>query len=126
MIKIRDLANKELISFDFLLSITNNDPVFTRQLLEAFLLELKQVKMQLKPVLDPSELMVLSRSYHTIHPTLKMFGLDFLAERLDQFRMPPEIPDAATKSYRTSELNELSGMIDSIIQEVVVYNEGLK
>lgn len=109
------------VNFDLLYTITKNNHVFTRQLLQAFLIELTGLKDQLKPVLDPADLLLLSRSYHTIHPSFKMLGLEVLADQLDHFRRPGAVMRNSGDIDRSDEYLKLSASIFKVIEQVEAF-----
>lgn len=119
--KHRTPTEKPEVKFDLLFTITNNNPLFTRQLLEAFLMELRGLNNQLKPILDPADLMLLSRSYHTIHPSFKMLGLSALADQLDHFRRPEDDIHISGKANRPEEFALLTESINKVIEDVTAY-----
>lgn len=119
--KYRTPPEQPEANFELLFTITNNNPVFTRQLLDAFLMELQGLREQLKPQLDPADLMLLSRSYHTIHPSFKMLGLDVLAEQLDHFRRPEDDIHISGKANRPEEFALLTESINKVIEDVTAY-----
>lgn len=116
--------NTPVIQFDLLKPITNNNPEFTRMLVHAFKVEMELVKRQLKPELNPADLMIISRSFHKIRPSLNMLGLNMLADLLDRFRRPADPSEIGGVVKRCSEYETLNVQFTSVIEQLAAYQAG--
>lgn len=109
------------MNFNMLKAITNNNTVFTTQLLEAFQTELLDFMNRLKPVLTIEELTSFNRSYHSISPSFKMLGLDLLSEKLDLFRKNSRVLNSSAESADTSAYLEISELMQKVLIELKEY-----
>jgi len=114
-------GNQPLMNFNMLKAITNNNTVFTTQLLEAFQTELLDFMNRLKPVLTIEELTSFNRSYHSISPSFKMLGLDLLSEKLDLFRKNSRVLNSSAESADTSAYLEISELMQKVLIELKEY-----
>ena len=109
------------MNFNMLKAITNNNTVFTTQLLEACQTVLLDFMNRLKPVLTIEELTSFNRSYHSISPSFKMLGLDLLSEKLDLFRKNSRVLNSSAESADTSAYLEISELMQKVLIELKEY-----
>jgi hypothetical protein len=79
--------NKIKIDFEYVNNFTGNNVVFTRQLIEAFLMELERFGELLKEGKPTEEEFVAFRkAHHSISPSLQMLGLQAVHQQIEEYK----------------------------------------
>jgi HPt (histidine-containing phosphotransfer) domain-containing protein len=113
---LNNKQNKIEIDFESLNQFTGNNPDFARQLIAAFLIELKNFAALLKEDKpNEEEFLLIRKAYHSISPSLQMLRLNVLITTIEEYK--------STFINDPEKLNEKANQLKEMVLELIEHTK---